>query len=70
MIPKGSTITYEYSDDCWACVEYNGVKGWVYIYTYKGFGPYDENSNLAYFASAKENKILGKYSKNQIAYYS
>lgn len=28
-IPVGETIEYEYSDEIWAYVEYNGVKGWI-----------------------------------------
>lgn len=58
MIPKGTTISYEYSDDCWAYVECEGVKGWVYIYTFKDFGPYNLSSSLAYLALEKNNKIL------------
>lgn len=29
MIPVGKTVEYEYRDDLWSYVEYDGVKGWI-----------------------------------------
>ncbi len=34
-IPKGTTLKYMYSDDCWAYVSYNGKTGYVFKYTYE-----------------------------------
>lgn len=46
MIPVGTTISYEYSDEVWAYVEYNGYKGWVYIYSMIDVSQYREGSCL------------------------
>lgn len=46
MIPVGTTISFEYSDDMWAYVEYNGHKGWVYIFSMIDVSPYNEGSCL------------------------
>ena len=31
-IPVGTILKYVYGDEAWAYVEYNNIKGWVYIY--------------------------------------
>lgn len=41
-IPVGTTLTYEYSDELWAYVLYNGKKGWIYKYSYEGFSQYED----------------------------
>lgn len=46
-IPVGTTVLIDYSDDMWGHVTYNGVSGWVYIYTFDGLSPYNEASSLA-----------------------
>lgn len=33
-IPVGTVLTYTYGDEAWAYVTYNGLKGWIYVYTY------------------------------------
>lgn len=34
IIPKGEIVKYEYHDSMWAYLEYEGTKGWIYIYEY------------------------------------
>ena len=50
MIPVGTVLEYNYSDQLFAYVTYNGVSGWVYYYQRsfeEGSGPYKEGSSLA-----------------------
>lgn len=52
-IPIGTTLTYEYSDEMWAYVKYNGKKGWVYKYSFEGFSPYEDlESSVCSFTEA------------------
>lgn len=37
IIPKGVVLEYDYSDSMWAYVEYEGTKGWVFIFQYTDF---------------------------------
>lgn len=46
MIPAGTIISFEYADEMWAYVEYDGHKGWVYIYQMIDVSPYGEGSCL------------------------
>ncbi len=45
-LPVGTTITLNYYDDCWGYVEYNGISGWVWIYTNTW---YDEETDSSYY---------------------
>lgn len=42
----GTIIETEYYDELWAYVEYNGVKGWVYTYTFTTLSPYNESAGM------------------------
>ncbi len=48
QIKPGTTVTCKYSENHvgWGYVEYNGVKGWVYIYQCYKYTPYNEVSHL------------------------
>lgn len=46
MLPVGMTVTFDYTDEMWGYIEYNGVKGWVYIYQTLDLCPYEEGSCL------------------------
>ncbi len=54
-LPVGTIVSFEYYDELWAYVEYNGVKGWVYIYSYSETSPYGELSYLANMPDKKES---------------
>lgn len=45
-IPKGTIVKIEASTDTWGYVEYNGIKGWVYIYTSDAISPYNMTCSL------------------------
>lgn len=45
-IPKGTIVKIEASTESWGYVEYNGVKGWVYIYTSDPISPYNMTCSL------------------------
>ena len=49
-LKKGTIVETEYYDELWAYVEQDGVKGWVYKYTYKGVAPYKEQTGMAWMA--------------------
>lgn len=57
-IPVGTTISFDYHDEMWAYVHYNGVDGWVYIYSMKILSPYDEMSSLVYTTTYKDHDYL------------
>jgi len=59
FIKKGTTIESNYYDEMWTYIEYNGVKGWVYKYTFNK-GPYNEPAGMVYVNEKKEynRKIL------------
>lgn len=57
VIPKGSTISYEYCDDIWAYVEYDGTKGWIVIYPYGNIYE-DLKTSVVDFAPEGKNKVL------------
>ncbi len=58
VIPKGSTISYEYYDEVWALVKYDGIEGWMIIYPYaKAIGS-DLKTSVVDFAPERNNTIL------------
>lgn len=61
-LKQGSTIETEYYDELWAYVEQDGVKGWVYTYTYTFGAPYEEHAGMAYLAEDYRNdlSLIGK----------
>jgi len=50
-LKKGSIVETEYYDQLWAYVEQDGVKGWVYTYTYTDVAPYEEQPGMAIYAT-------------------
>lgn len=55
----GITIEVEYYDDMWAYVEYKGVKGWVYTYTFANkYGNLIENSGMVRIYDNKSTDIF------------
>lgn len=52
-IKVGTTLDYTYKDEMWIYTKYDGKEGWVYQYTYSGFGPNDKTSSLADIKSGK-----------------
>lgn len=58
VIPKGSTVSYEYYDEVWALVKYDGVEGWMVIYPYaKAIGS-DLKTSVVDFAPEGKNTVL------------
>ena len=62
-IPKGTYLDFEYSFDpmegigrMWIYTEYNGTKGWVYVYGLKGFSPYESIDRISAVVVMKEPK--------------
>lgn len=49
-IPKGNFVKIEAGTESWGYVEYNGVKGWVYIYTSDYVSPYNMTCSLTNIA--------------------
>lgn len=49
----GTTIETEYYDDMWAYIEYNGVKGWVYTYSYNSIP--ENASGMVYISGYRPN---------------
>lgn len=45
-IPKGNIVKITASTETWGYVEYNGIKGWVYIYTSDTVSPYNMTCSL------------------------
>lgn len=46
-LKEGSIVETQYYDQLWAYVEQDGVKGWVYKYTYNFEAPYEEKTGMA-----------------------
>lgn len=57
VIPKGTIVSYEYYDDIWAYVDYEGTKGWIIIYRYGDIYP-DLKTSVANLAPKGKNKVL------------
>ena len=62
-IPKDTYLDFEYSFDpmegigrMWIYTEYNGIKGWVYVYGLKGFSPYESIDTISAVVVMKEPK--------------
>lgn len=56
-IPKGATISYEYYDEVWALVNYEGKEGWIIRYPFgKLYG--ELQSSIASFAPKGKNKVM------------
>lgn len=49
-IPVGTRVKIESCTDMWGYVEYNGIKGWVYIYTSDEVSPYNMDCSLTEIA--------------------
>ncbi len=57
-IPAGQVIEYKYSyAGIWAEVEYDGSKGWIYIYPTSVYTDEDEGQTLAVLPEEGKNKI-------------
>ena len=56
-IPVGTRVKIESYTDMWGYVEYNGIKGWVYIYTSDGESPYHMVCSLTEIA----DKVNSQY---------
>lgn len=71
-LKKGTIIEIEYYDDVWGYVEQDGVKGWVYKYTYKNYGPYEEQPGLTQIAKDvySENERLSRTTLNEMKLYN
>lgn len=58
-LEKGTIIEVEYYDELWAYVEYKGVKGWVYTYTFANkYGNLIENSGMVRIYDNKSTDIF------------
>lgn len=53
-IPVGTVLTYNIGDSAWGYVTYNGVKGWIYVYTYNDI-IYEKGAKVALVC---DNKYL------------
>lgn len=58
VIPKGSTISYEYYDEVWAYVKYENLEGWMVIYPYGDAIGSDLKTSVVNFAPKGNNTIL------------
>lgn len=56
-IPKGSTISYEYYDEVWALVNYEGKEGWIVRYPYGNLYS-NLQSSIANFAPKDKNTVM------------
>ena len=57
IIPKGVTLDFEYRDEQWAYIEYEGIKGWIYVYQYEGYTTTSMTSGVVIIAN-KNTKVL------------
>lgn len=55
-IPVGTTLEYEYYDDVWAYVEYDGQKGWIMNYPYSEI--YSDLETAVATVASKNSKVL------------
>lgn len=55
-IPVGTTLEYQYYNEVWAYVEYDGKEGWVYIYPY--YEVYDGVEAAVADVATKDSKVL------------
>ena len=62
-IPVGTTLTYNVGDEAWGYVTYNGVSGWIYVYTYDDI-IYEKGAKIAlvydnkYLYTLKEIELI------------
>ena len=61
LIPKDTYLDFEYSFDpmegigrMWIYTEYNGIKGWVYVYGLAGYSPYESKNTISAVVVMKE----------------
>ncbi|MGN0966043.1 MAG: hypothetical protein ACI4OP_00405 [Candidatus Coprovivens sp.] len=63
LIPKDTYLDFQYSFDpmegigrMWIYTEYNGIKGWVYVYGLAGYSPYESKNTIPAVVVMKKPK--------------